>query len=57
MRERAAHALQPVGRVDDLVPLGGEELAHEQAVPGVVLDVKHARHRYRSAFDFPGCPK
>ena len=44
LRDREPHAFEPVGRVDDLVPVGREELADEQAVSRVVLDVEHARH-------------
>ena len=43
--ERATHPLEPVGGVDDLVALGRQELAHEQAIGGIILDVKNARHR------------
>ena len=57
LRQRRAHALEAVGGVDDLVPLGGEELAHEQAVPRVVLDVKNARHSMPWAFDFQHSPE
>jgi len=38
------HALEPVRGVDDLVAIGGQELADEKTVARVVLDVKHARH-------------
>ncbi|MFT3764481.1 MAG: hypothetical protein QM820_03030 [Minicystis sp.] len=43
--EGEAHAFEPVGGVDDLVPGGLEELADEQPVGGVVLDVEDARHQ------------
>ena len=55
--ERAAHALEPVRGVDDLVPVGREELAHEQPVARVVLDVKNAGHLASVAFDFQGGPE
>lgn len=42
LRDREADALQAVGRVDDLVAVGREQLPHEQPVARVVLDVEHA---------------
>ena len=42
LREREADPREPVGRVDDLEPLGGEELPHQQAVARVVFDVEDA---------------
>ena len=49
---------EAVGGVDHLVPVGREELADEEPVPRVVLDVQHARHRlaemHRDALLPPG---
>ena len=61
VRAAAASALRtpssPSVGVDDLVPVGREELADEKAVARVVLDVKNARHRRRRPFDFQHSPK
>jgi hypothetical protein len=42
LRDREPYALETVGRVDDLVPVGREQLADEEAVSRVVFDVKNA---------------
>ena len=44
LRDREANALETVGGVDHLVTVGREELADEQPIARVVLDVQHARH-------------
>jgi hypothetical protein len=44
LRQRSPHALEAVGRVDDFVPLGDEQLAYQEPVSRVILDVKNTRH-------------
>ncbi len=43
-RQSAANPLEAVDGVDDLEALGREQFAHEETVPGVVLDVQNTRH-------------
>ena len=43
LRDGEAHALEAIGSVDHLVTVGREELADEQPIARVVLDVQHAR--------------
>ena len=40
--DREAHALEAVGRVDDLVALGHEKLSYEKTIGRVVFDMKNA---------------